>query len=262
MEDEIEALEAIYGTNLLNGPLEITTHNGSFFLSVHLPNDYPNSIPNITIKLPLLYPKSEQLEWEKSIIEIVEGSLVQLFIPGEVMMFDYIEWLRGFLEEMPLQESLYRNDPVATISDQIHQYQYDDEGYAIIENTPIIYHQKEAVVEKRSVFIAHCAEIKTIKEYKLVRKTLLSNNKISKATHNIIAYRIVQDDGVIKQDGEDDGETAAGGRLLHLLQLMHAKNVMVVVSRWYGGVNLGPARFKFINNCARDVLVENNLVSK
>ena len=32
-------------------------------------------------------------------------------------------------------------------------------------------------------------------------------------------------------------------------------DVVVVVSRWYGGVHLGPARFHVINACARDALV-------
>lgn len=35
---------------------------------------------------------------------------------------------------------------------------------------------------------------------------------------------------------------------------MDARNVMVVVTRWYGGVHLGPDRFKHINNCTRDLL--------
>ncbi|PNJ81020.1 IMPACT isoform 2, partial [Pongo abelii] len=55
-----------------------------------------------------------------------------------------------------------------------------------------------------------------------------------------------------------DGETAAGGRLLHLMEILNVKNVMVVVSRWYGGILLGPDRFKHINNCARNILVEKN----
>lgn len=47
---------------------------------------------------------------------------------------------------------------------------------------------------------------------------------------------------------------AAGGRLLHLLQMVDARNVCVVVSRWYGGILLGPARFTHINNAARELL--------
>jgi hypothetical protein len=36
---------------------------------------------------------------------------------------------------------------------------------------------------------------------------------------------------------------------------------MVVVSRWYGGILLGPDRFKHINNCARNILVEKNFTN-
>lgn len=42
---------------------------------------------------------------------------------------------------------------------------------------------------------------------------------------------------------------------------MDADNVMVVVSRWYGGINLGPDRFKHINNVARILLLSSKLVS-
>lgn len=59
----------------------------------------------------------------------------------------------------------------------------------------------------------------------------------------------------IIQDSDDDGETAAGGRLLHLLQLMDAWNVLVVVTRWYGGVKLGPDRFRLINSVAREAVL-------
>ena len=32
------------------------------------------------------------------------------------------------------------------------------------------------------------------------------------------------------------------------------KNVLVIVSRWFGGILLGGDRFKLINNAARDAL--------
>lgn len=59
---------------------------------------------------------------------------------------------------------------------------------------------------------------------------------------------------LLVQDYDDDGEDAAGSRLLHLLQILDVKNTVVVVSRWYGGVKLGPARFTHINNAARLLL--------
>lgn len=64
------------------------------------------------------------------------------------------------------------------------------------------------------------------------------------------------------QDCDDDGESAAGSRLLHLLQITDAVNVVIVVSRWYGGVLLGPARFTHINNAARVLLDKEGYISK
>jgi hypothetical protein len=75
------------------------------------------------------------------------------------------------------------------------------------------------------------------------------------------AWRIRGADGLVTyQDCDDDGETAAGSRLLHLMQLMDLWDVMVVVSRWYGGVKLGPRRFAVINAVARDAFVRAGMV--
>ena len=41
---------------------------------------------------------------------------------------------------------------------------------------------------------------------------------------------------------------------LYIFQILDAENVLVVVSRWYGGIHLGPDRFKHINNCTRSIL--------
>lgn len=93
-----------------------------------------------------------------------------------------------------------------------------------------------------------------------------TNKRVATATHNITAWRIKQKatttvsaqaetPEITIQDCDDDGETAAGGRLLHLMQLMDVWNVVVVVTRWYGGVKLGPDRFRCINAVAREALV-------
>ena len=41
---------------------------------------------------------------------------------------------------------------------------------------------------------------------------------------------------------------------MHLLQDSNVRNVLVIVSRWYGGILLGPARFMYITDAARGVL--------
>ena len=47
--------------------------------------------------------------------------------------------------------------------------------------------------------------------------------------------------------------------VLLAMQLMNVRNAVVVVSRWYGGVHLGPDRFKHINNCARTVIQDTHI---
>eukprot|EP00899_Mesostigma_viride_P019827 jgi/Mesvir1/27846/Mv07521-RA.1 len=113
----------------------------------------------------------------------------------------------------------------------------------------------EPFVERKSKFQAHLAPVTSMDQVTRVMDELLSDKRIAEATHNIMAYRYcVEETGVVAQDSDDDGEAAAGGRLLHLLQVVDARNVVVVVSRWFGGVLLGPDRFKFINNAARELL--------
>ncbi|XP_015426028.1 PREDICTED: protein IMPACT isoform X1 [Myotis davidii] len=113
------------------------------------------------------------------------------------------------------------------------------------------------ITDRRSTFQAHLAPVVCPKQVKMVLAKLYENKKIASATHNIYAYRIFcEDKQTFLQDYDDDGETAAGGRLLHLMEVLNVRNVLVVVSRWYGGVLLGPDRFKHINNCARSILVE------
>ena len=60
-------------------------------------------------------------------------------------------------------------------------------------------------------------------------------------------------------DNDDDGETAAGRRLALLLDTMDVSNAMVIVTRWYGGIHLGPARFRHINNVARELIERSGL---
>ncbi|XP_008405640.1 protein IMPACT isoform X2 [Poecilia reticulata] len=129
------------------------------------------------------------------------------------------------------------------------------------EEIPPIKHGSP-ITDRRSTFQPHLAPVVTPRQVKMVLEKLYENKKIASATHNIYAYRIYcEDKHSFLQDCEDDGETAAGGRLLHLLQILDVRDVMVVVSRWYGGILLGPDRFKHINNCARNILMDEGYVA-
>lgn len=115
--------------------------------------------------------------------------------------------------------------------------------------------RSEPVIDRGSTFIAFARAVHSVEEAKELLFDLTCDRKISRSTHNMNTWRIKGDNGVTFQDCDDDGETAAGLRMLHLLTIMDAWNVIVVVSRWFGGIHLGPDRFKHINSATRDVLI-------
>jgi hypothetical protein len=48
----------------------------------------------------------------------------------------------------------------------------------------------------------------------------MSDRRIARAAHPVINAWRCTTGGVVHQDNDDDGETAAGGRLAHLLQIL------------------------------------------
>lgn len=123
----------------------------------------------------------------------------------------------------------------------------------------------EPLLDKKSSFQAHLCEVHSEEDVRgALQQLLTSSSKIQRASHNMSAWRIaettIQADGeeriIIKHDNDDDGEDAAGSKLAYLLDMRKDVNVLVVVSRWYGGIHLGPKRFAHIVNVARKLLVE------
>lgn len=118
----------------------------------------------------------------------------------------------------------------------------------------------EPIQDRKSAFVGHCARISSEGDVAAVVAHLLTDKKIARAAHPTIwAYRLARDTkgpaGVVTEgDYDDDGETQAGSRLKHLLEILDVKDVVVVVSRWFGGIHLGPDRFKHINQAARDAM--------
>jgi putative IMPACT (imprinted ancient) family translation regulator len=121
-----------------------------------------------------------------------------------------------------------------TSSQQI-QINTVDESVIITKdvNHPVIIHG-DPITNRKSTFQSHIAEVHSLNEITTAIKELKDNRKVALATHNIIAYRFIDSTkNCLIEDYDDDGETSAGGRLLHLLQVMNALNVLVVVTRWY-----------------------------
>lgn len=76
-------------------------------------------------------------------------------------------------------------------------------------------------------------------------KTLKKTKKFAKATHN--SWAVVLADGTLIKN--DDGESGAGRVIAQHLEGAEARDLIIVVTRWYGGVKLGGDRFRHVGRC-------------
>ena len=94
------------------------------------------------------------------------------------------------------------------------------------------------ITEKKSKFIANIIKVENKNEAE--KNILKLKKKYFDAKHNCIAYRIKEDQGVIEK-ASDDGEPqgTAGQPILNILQKNNLCNILVVVTRYFGGILLG-----------------------
>ena len=107
------------------------------------------------------------------------------------------------------------------------------EGFFTIEDNT-----SAEITEKKSKFIANLFYIENKSEaednIKEIRK------KYHDARHNCIAYRVMENDSIIEKSS-DDGEPSgtAGAPMLEILKNQDLCNVLVIVTRYFGGILLG-----------------------
>ena len=102
----------------------------------------------------------------------------------------------------------------------------------------IIQSEIEELVEKKSKFIANIFHVESIEQAD--EKIKLIKKKYYDAKHNCIAYRIIEK-GQILEKSSDDGEPSgtAGGPMLNILQKQNLCNIVIIVTRYFGGILLG-----------------------
>ncbi|XP_016328704.1 protein IMPACT isoform X3 [Sinocyclocheilus anshuiensis] len=201
----------------------------SVCLKIILPPDYPSSAP------PIYQINAGWLRGADR--TTLSNSLEELYVEntGESILYLWVEKIREFLAEKSQSEDGPEMGKTVTTEEEAHDYDEDDlPDYSMLklanqsaqllssasddEELPLIKHG-ETITDRRSTFQPHLAAVVTPKQVQRVLNHLYENKKIASATHNIYAYRIYcEDKNSFLQDCEDDGETAAGGRLLHLLQ--------------------------------------------
>lgn len=277
LADELEALNSIYGPDTLVLQSESATEASAvlrlpdlpFSFLVSFPADYPADAPP-TIVGTQSTGGSGRGEGEVA-VSILRDVLGTIWTPGQVCLFDLVEEGGPLLQQQHSEHHDHgtAQDHTANVASRSASPSLrETSGHDLIPDAassniaPPAWVLSEPLTVNKSTFIARAAPVSTLPEAMDAISHLLSTNKkVAGATHNITAWRIQTTNvqtgtSTTIQDSDDDGETAAGGRLLHLMQLMDVWNVIVVVTRWYGGVKLGPDRFRLINSVAREALVK------
>ena len=94
------------------------------------------------------------------------------------------------------------------------------------------------IVEKKSRFIANLFYVDSVEEAE--EKIKITKKRYYDAKHNCFAY-IVNDDKVFIKKSSDDGEPSgtAGAPMVEILEKQGLANLLIVVTRYFGGILLG-----------------------
>ena len=111
-----------------------------------------------------------------------------------------------------------------------------------------------AIDDRSSTFVAYFTPT-------LPLKALQSLPEVADASHKIAAWRRKSNQQSVTGSTryvtghEDDGEKYGGKRVEKVLETLKVEGTCVV-ARWYGGVLLGPVRFKHIEDCATEAITK------
>ena len=94
------------------------------------------------------------------------------------------------------------------------------------------------IVVKKSKFIANFIKVSSKENAEAEIKKI--KKKYFDARHNCISYRVLEDEKIIERFS-DDGEPSgtAGSPMLNILQKNNLVGVLIVVTRYFGGILLG-----------------------
>ena len=118
------------------------------------------------------------------------------------------------------------------------------------------------IVEKMSKFIANVYYIENKEE----AEEILKNNKKKyyDARHNCYSYRVLENGNIIEKSS-DDGEPSgtAGAPMLAILKGNNLCNILVIVTRYFGGILLGTGGLvKAYSEAINKVIEKSEKISK
>ncbi|UKZ67445.1 uncharacterized protein TrAtP1_008603 [Trichoderma atroviride] len=115
----------------------------------------------------------------------------------------------------------------------------------------------KSLSSKGSTFIAHAAPMTSPSMRSGLMKILFNKYPDMEKTADHVAWAMrisFGNSSLVQEASFDDGEAGCGKFMLELLREANITNTTVVLARWYGGVMLGPDRWRLMRECLNDAL--------
>ncbi|KAJ6787221.1 hypothetical protein PWT90_07856 [Aphanocladium album] len=112
------------------------------------------------------------------------------------------------------------------------------------------------LTSRASTFVAHAASVSNANlRPSLIKQLMTERPDLETATHNAWAIRTsFGNSPLVQQASFDDGESGCGKFMLEVMKEANVTNTLVVLTRWFGGVMLGPDRWRLMRECVNDAL--------
>lgn len=132
---------------------------------------------------------------------------------------------------------------------------------ATITQSTNVWASSQPISLKSSTFIARAAVITDPSQRQsLMRSLFEAHPNLKTANHNAWAYRIrpsqQSSSTFMREDSFDDGESGCGDLMLRIMKESNAVDTIVVLTRWFGGIMLGPDRWRLMRNVVTSALSE------
>lgn len=233
LHDEVSAIDAIFPDSTSEvAPqvynLKIPQHDDLEIQMSFLEN-YPDEMPTV---IQILNNNTRKYADTNYLETQVKETLSRIFHKGEVCIFELFSELEDLLEkylnknvkndiQKDMDELKITGDTTKELANnktpKIKCPSVQANSKTVVIDPLEGWIQSDPIIDRGSTFIGYARRVDSVEEAVEYLDLLVTDKKIAKSAHNISSWRIKKENGIQYQDCDDDGETAAGGRVLHLL---------------------------------------------
>lgn len=118
------------------------------------------------------------------------------------------------------------------------------------------------IIEKKSRFIANAYNVESKEEAEEKIKQI--KKKYYDAKHNCFAFSIIEENNVILKSSDDaEPSGTAGEPILNVIKKNNLRNILIVVTRYFGGILLGTGGLtRAYSNAASSVIEKCNIIKE